>query len=389
MEFEAYFKATETAFAQEKEASLYKIEQLKSQWTDVQEIDNAFAERVKSMLEVKKLLSKSHLQILRTKEECIQMQLKNAQLRFHVRQLQNEIFRLLPYSHTQVPSTEYIMSLDREILKPSQHTSRSEADEEHIKEITELHGYWVNLTELQRKVFNEEMQHYNDDQAQWEKFSRSVQNTNDATHNLINSMMCQITRSYSSLQREHEELVKKDNALIAELEKKISKLTNKSQTLLKGLNERKDQDRKKTSVEASKITKEMKRRVKTIETKNNSIIDDLQEENDELYDREDFLLDDIDDLKEKIKKYEKENGTLSKQGEEKISKLEAELNAIISAASAIEDVDSDQHLAIIGAVSAAVGKHAEAATNAERVIEHVDLLQKKFEKEFKKPPFRN
>ena len=381
MQFEAYFKATEQAFAQEKEVSLYKIEELKTQWSDIQDMENAFVEKVKEMMDVKRLLSKSHLQILRTKEECVQMQLKNAQLRFHVRQLENEIFRLLPYSHTQVPSTEYIMSLDRDVFKAPHHSNKSEADAEHIEEITKLHKVWVDLMDLQKKVFKEEMNHYEQDQKQWEKFSQSVQNSSNATHNLIDNMMGQIVRGYSSLSREHEELVKKDNDLIAELDKKISKLNNKSNNLLQTLQAKKDNDKKKATKIASKITKEMQRRVKSIEQKNSDIIEDLQEENESLQDTEDFLLDDIDDLKAKMKKLEEENTELSAQGEARIKKLEGELNAIVSAASAIENAAPDQHVAIVNAVAAAVGTHGEVATQSERVIDELDILQKKFEAE--------
>lgn len=372
MQFEAYFKATEEAFAQEKEAALDKISSLKKDWQEVQVLDNAVIEKCNKMNEVKRLVSKSHLQILRTKEECLQMQLKNAQLRFHVRQLQNEIFRLLPFSHTQVPSTEYIMSLDRDVFKAQQHTTKSEADEEHNIEIEKLHKTWKNLVALQQKVFADETQQSQEDAEQWARFSNSVLNQSKSTHGIIDKYLNQITMSYGSLKREHNENVEKQQNFINELEKKITKLTGKSKTLLVQLEAKKEADKKRTTKVSNRIARELQRRLQTIQNKNGDIIEDLQDENDALYEKEDYLLDDLDELNEKIKKYQEEIQGLTEEGEEKISNLEAELAALVSAAAGINIVPQDHHIAIVGAVAAAVKKHGCSATQTEIVNDQIE-----------------
>ena len=132
MDFQAYYEATEEAFAQEKEDILYKIDKLKEKWTETSVLNQQTVDKCIEMMKLKKMIGKGHLQVLRTREECLHMQLRNSQLRFHVRQLQSEIFRLLPYSHTEVPSTEYHMSLDREVFRPPAHANQSTADEDHI-----------------------------------------------------------------------------------------------------------------------------------------------------------------------------------------------------------------------------------------------------------------
>ncbi|EAY13166.1 hypothetical protein TVAG_444500 [Trichomonas vaginalis G3] len=378
MQFETYFKATEEAFAQEKEAALDKILGLKKCWQEVQELDNKVIEKCNRMSEVKRLVNKSHMQILRTKEECLQMQLKNAQLRFHVRQLQNEIFRLLPFSHTQVPSTEYIMSLDRDVFKAQQHSTKSEADEEHMVEIKKLHKMWSDLVALQKRVFTEEKNQYEEDAAQWKKFSTAVENQSKATHKIIDTYLNQITMGYGSLKRQDDEDQEKQKNFIQELEKKINKLSTKSKTLTVSLEAKKEADKKKTTRISNKITRELQRRIQSLQNKNGDIIEDMQDENDDLYEKEDILLDDLDEINEKIKKYQSEIEGLTAEGEERLENLEAQLNALISAASGINIVPKDQHVAIVGAVAAAVSMHGCSATKAERTNTQLENLRYRY-----------
>ena len=158
LDFSGYFEATEQAFHEEKEDMLYKIARVQKEWHDNIELDELAKQRCVEMMGLKRILMKGHLQILRMHEEQLQMQMKNAALAFHVRQLQKELFRLLPHAQDNVPSIEYHMSLDRELYREKAPTLKIEEDEKYAADIAKLHRDWKALCELQAEVFQEELQ---------------------------------------------------------------------------------------------------------------------------------------------------------------------------------------------------------------------------------------
>lgn len=379
MDFEAYYSATEEAFAQEKEEMLYKVDKLRDNWTKVAELDQLLIDRNKEMLNLKKMISKGHLQILRTKEECLHMQLKNSQLRFHVRQLQSEIFRLLPFSHTEVPSTEYHMSLDRKVYQATPHANKSEADLEHKADLKVLHKKWTDLCDQQLKVFAEETLHYEEDKEQWNKFKAAIESQNRSTHKLIDTQLSDVTSRYVALKSANDDLVSSGQETCDSLAKKLDRLKSKLETTLTSLANRRTIDAKDAQVQASKMTKELRRRVRNLEIKNQNIIDELQEDHDALQDEHDDLLDDIDDINAKLRVLQENNEVLHSEGDSKISSLEAELNALISAAAAVKEGFLEQDLNVISTVAAAVGNHGNSALDVERTHQQIQSLGRRLE----------
>ena len=377
MNFEDYYNATEEAFVQEKEDILYKIEKLKGYWTETSELNEETVQKCKEMLKLKKMISKGHLQILRTREECLHMQLRNSQLRFHVRQLQSEIFRLLPYSHTDVPSTEYHMSLDREVFRAPVHAKQSEADESHLTDLKQIHKKWIDLCDQQEVVFVEEKLHFEEDDEQWRKFIHSYEIQNYHTHQTIDSILNDITKRYIALKSSNEELVKTSHDTIENLSKKLKRLKNKSESTINNLTAKKDLDKNKASSEAAKMTKELRRRVKTIEIKNQATIETLQEENAELQEQEDDLLDSIDDLKSKITTLDQKNKSILEEGEKKLNNLLSQLNALVTAATALKECPNEEESKILNAVATAVGKHGKSALSTEQIKQLIYLNSNK------------
>ena len=381
MDFEAYFQATEEAFAEEKQDMLLKLEKLHSHWTEASELDQKIIDKSKELINLKRMISKGHLQILRTKEECLHMLLKNSQLSFHVRQLESEINRLIPFSHTEVPSTEYHMSLDRAVFMAPAHQNKSEADAEHMKDIKHIHKLWTELCDKQQEVFAEETLHYQEDAEQWGKFVTSVQQQNETQHRNLDRALADLLQRYLSLKASNEEMVKSGEERANNLLKKLNRLKKKVDTTMAKMNKKKEDDKKKAQREANKMTKELRRRVAFIEGSNQLSIEQSQEDNAVLLDKEDDLLDDIDDLNDKIKKFEDKNKGLSEEGEKKLKDLEAQMQALIAAAAAINNVSIEEHANIIGAVSAAVGMHGRTATKVERIQQKLAHLNKQLENE--------
>ena len=381
MDFESYFQATEEAFAEEKEEMLQKIEKLHGQWTEAAQLDQEIIDKSKELSNLKRMIGKGHLQILRTKEECLHMELKNSQLAFHVRQLQSEIFRLIPFSHTEVPSTEYHMSLDRDVFSAPAHQKHTEADEEHMKDIKKIHKLWTEICDTQQRVFAEERLHYQEDAEQWDRFLSSVNNQNDNQHNNLDRALSDLLQRYLSLKASNEEMTRAGEERANNLLKKLNKLKNKIDITMTKMNKKKEEDKVKAQKEASKLTKELKRRVNFIEGNNQYTTIQIQEETVALQDQEDDLLDDIDDLKAKIKMLEEKNKGLNDEGEKKLKDLQAQLTALISAAAAIKDTTNEEHSNIVGAVSAAIGMHGKTASKVERIQQKLANLNKQLENE--------
>ena len=78
MDFSGYFDATEQAFAQEKEDMLYRVDGIGASWDDLMKLDAEAIEKANQLRFLKKTLKTSHLQILRTREEMMHMELKNS-----------------------------------------------------------------------------------------------------------------------------------------------------------------------------------------------------------------------------------------------------------------------------------------------------------------------
>lgn len=379
MDFEAYYSATEQAFAEEKAIMLDKIDKLRDVWSNASQLDETLIDKCKEMLNLKRMISRGHLQILRTREECLQMELKIAQLKFHNRQLQSEIFRLLPYSHTEVPSTEYHMSLDRKVYKEAAPIHKIEADPEHAEDIKRIHKKWVEICDQQQTVFAEEKLRADEDNQQWKEFIESLERQNNGTQKLIDTELSEVTKKYIGLKISHEDLQKTGQETIDNLAKKIKRLQTKTDNTLRALNKKKETDLANATKNAARMTKELRRRVAEISSRNQMQLTDLQAENERLLDEHEDFQYDIEVLEARARQNEQGNRVMQEEGKQKIEALEAQLNALISAAAAIKDPTIEEELNIIGAVSSAMNTHGKAAMNAERVNKKVRNLSRRIE----------
>jgi hypothetical protein len=367
LDFSGYFDATEEAFAQEKEDMLYKVDSLGKLWTDNLALDEEAKVKSRELQALKNVLTKQNLQLLRCREEALQMRLKNATLGFQVRQLQAEIFRLLPYSQTYVPSTEYHMSLDQSLYRERAPTLKIEADPEHAADLCNLRQAWADLAALQSQVFEEERQRHQEDEEEWARFLKAFLSQNSDAHQMIDTQLGDITRKLVFLRAQHEDMISSKRDTTNALKRKLQRLKQRLQLLGQKQSEKQVEERSKARNDASKQCGIVRGRVREIERKNLSRFSTMKKVDNELQARELALLREADSLVEKIDLLTRKNEGMTMEGNARIAKLEDQLNAVISSAAAIRSCIPDEEEKILGQVAGAVGKHGASVKTAEQI----------------------
>jgi hypothetical protein len=367
LDFSGYFDATEEAFAQEKEDMLYKVDSLGKLWTDNLALDEEAKVKSRELQALKNVLTKQNLQLLRCREEALQMRLKNATLGFQVRQLQAEIFRLLPYSQTYVPSTEYHMSLDQSLYRERAPTLKIEADPEHAADLSNLRQAWADLAALQSQVFEEERQRHQEDEEEWARFLKAFLSQNSDAHQMIDTQLGDITRKLVFLRAQHEDMISSKRDTKNALRRKLQRLKQRLQLLGQKQSEKQVEERSKARNDASKQCGIVRGRVREIERKNLSRFSTMKKVDNELQAHELALLREADSLVEKIDLLTRKNEGMAMEGNTRIAKLEDQLNAVISSAAAIRTCNPDEEEKILGQVAGAVGKHGASVKTAEQI----------------------
>jgi hypothetical protein len=189
--FDGYFVATESAFVQEKEAMLDRIHQVSGSWGEGAELDITASKLCNELQTLKTVLSKGHLQILRTREETLRLELANCQCAFRVRQLQAEIWRFLPHITSTVETVDYELTIDQIPSHPSQEIL-IDPDEKLAHESELIRERWESILQSQELVFEEEMQHRISDNTYFETFQTDFKQQNADAHESINEMMKRI-----------------------------------------------------------------------------------------------------------------------------------------------------------------------------------------------------
>lgn len=366
MDFPGYFEATEQSFAQEKEDMSYRVDESEKSWEEVFQADDEAIKKAQELRFLKRALMKDHLQILRVREESLHMELKNAQLAFHVRQLQSELFRLLPHSQSYVPSTEYHMSLNQKLYKSTAKLT-IQADPEHEKALKALYEKWKALCDLQEEVFEEERRVQKEDQEQWEKFLLDYKSQNHECHQGIDKRLADVTRKFVALEDAHNQLVNEKRDAIRSLDRRIKRLTGKVETSKASLSQQSIDLSQKVRAEAKDKCNTVRSRVREIEKRNLQKFSTVKEQDNELQEQEMSLSRSIDSYEDRIRRWEDKNRGLSQQGNQRIAKLEEQFNAVVSAAAALKDCTNQEEKKILEMVSGAVGRHASTAEDVEKL----------------------
>jgi hypothetical protein len=373
MDFESYFEATEQAFAEEKEELIDRTVEVGKSWADTVQMEEDTIAKSRELLSLKKILRKSHLQILRTKEEALIMELKNSQLGFQVRQLQSELFRLLPFSHSYVPSTEYYLSMDADTYKPTpKHTVKSDA--QHIDELKQILKKWQVLSQVQGQVFDEERKKALADDVEWRAFCEDYLAQNAETHAMIDDYLRSVTKKLVALQQQHESVIEKHGVTIAERDKEKSDLHAARPQIHVTIGTKAEDVMNKARADACEKCGTVRGRVRQLERNNLAKFSAIKEVDHELLDRSNVLLKKTGEMSEKLMKSRERNKSLHEDGSARLTSLEEKLNAVISSASAVRECEADEEMRILNHVTAAVGKHARSTRDVEQLHRQIKRM---------------
>ena len=344
----------------------YRVDESEKSWEEVFQCDDEAIKKTQELRFLKRTLMKDHLQILRVREESLHMELKNAELAFHVRQLQSELFRLLPHSQSYVPSTEYHMSLNKKLYKSAAKLT-IQADPEHEKALKQIHDKWKALCDLQEEVFEEERRTQQEDQEQWNKFLLDYRTQNHECHEGIDKRLGDVTRKFIALEDAHKKLVTEKQDAIRALDRRIKRLTAKVETSKATLSQQSIDLSEKVRAEAKDKCNTVRGRVREIEKRNLQKFSTVKEQDNELQEKEMALARSIDSIQDRIKKWEERNQGLARQGDARIAKLEEQFNAVVSAAAALKNCTNEEERKILEFVSGAVGRHAGTVEDVEKL----------------------
>jgi hypothetical protein len=362
--FLGYFVATEGAFVEEKEAMLDRIHQLNGSWEEAAELDIAAAKHCEELQSLKSVLSRAHLQILRTREETLRLELQNAQRAFRIRQIQSEIWRFLAHTTATVTTVDYELSVTQ-VKSGDAQVTLIEPDEKFAKQIAEIQRRWEAILPNQEAVFEEEMQHRLTDNAYFEKFLADFTQQNAEAHEAINDKLRQVIRRLVRERESMEGACQHYKEQIDLMNGKQQKLADQAKEFQESATKRALEERAKIQQKVALESRAVRGRVKTLEQSNLRRFATLQDRNAEYHRQHREILDRVQALRKQ------ETGLMAVRIDDGLLKrlfdLEARMNALISAAAAVKDHSADRHENLLRMISSAIGEQGKVAESVELV----------------------
>ena len=379
MDFDFYFNATEESFAEEKQHMLSRMDELRQGWEETTELDLIASQKCHELSELKNILSKNHLQILRTREEMLTAEFINAKLQFQNRLLQNEIWRLLPYAETESSTIDYKINLDLDKYeRPKQ--MKVTPDAKFQKQLTHLLHKWEDLTETQRLVFQDETNLREQDDACFSNFYQDYVQQNQNAHKIIDEQLDDLFHKIVFEKSAIRDSSSQNKMLISAMDKKQETLLSKVSKLESDASEKKIKQREESRKKGEILLNAARERVRNIERNNIKRYNQLKDQDSDLRALYKAKLESVKKLTEQYQKLKKNKGGFLRQGRIKIKTLEGQLNALISAASAMKLCPEFEHQYIINAVSSAVSGHAEAVMSFEEMSLKVKNMEERISK---------
>lgn len=364
MSFHGYFSATELAFAQEKEQMIDRIAQARDQWNEAANLDRESSKKCEDLQNLKRLLSRGNIQLLRTQEEILRVRLMNAQSSYRIRQLRDEIWRFIPYAQGNVSTVDYQLS----VAKPAgggQIPPPIAPDEKLAKEFKSLRQEWASMLATQSIAFDEERSRRAADNQYFERFVEDFNRQGEKSHAHIDSILGKLVKRSIAVKSRADDTATQYQSTITIMQRRQKTLADKADTLSKTANERASAERAKAQKRADESTNAVRQQIQNIERNNQHKIAHLKEQNTDLHQRHKLLEESVARLKKWEEKLIKQNAGFAEHGKERIEKLECQLNALISAAAALETCPNRAEERVLSTVASAVGNRAATAGKLE------------------------
>jgi hypothetical protein len=366
LDFDGYFVATEEAFVQEKEAMLDRVHDLRNSWDETVELDRQSAKLCSELQNLKGILSRAHLQILRSREEALRLSLQNAQRSFRVRQLQSEIWRFLPHTHESVESVDYQLGVIR--TAPDEAPAPPmDPDEKLAKELSDLAAQWRDILMVQERVFAEELQHRQSDNEYFERFAADFHRQNADAHKSIDSMLHRLVKRIVHEKNASDSVATRRQDAIESADRRQRILTEKANDLCVNATQRTIAEREKIQQHAAIEANAVRDRIRNLERANLRRYAALQQRNTEVHRQHKAVLARVQGLRMQENRLLAQGTKVLEPAKERVFRLECELNALVSAVAAMKQCPDEQNMALLRMATAAVGQQARAAQSVEKV----------------------
>jgi hypothetical protein len=364
--FEGYFQATEGAFAEEKEAMLDLIHQGSGSWEETMELDLRAAKLCEELQGLKGVLSKAHLQILRTREEMVRLELQNSQRAFRVRQLQAEIWRFLPHATSFAETVDYELSVER-IGGQRGEEKLIDADEKLAKELSGIRQHWEDLLNQQDIVLNEEMEHRVSDNAYFEKFRADFVEQNVESHQAINDVLGRLIARIVFERNASNAMSEQFQDRMNSLNRQQQQLTEKSSHLVEDATKFALEERTKIQTQCARESRALRASIRRLEHSNLQKFVALQKKSTEMHRSHRDVLDRLQQLRRDEKRLISSSPDEIDHLRNRLLNLEARMNALISSATGIATAPDDHHSYLLRMVASTLGEQGRIAESVEQV----------------------
>ena len=362
-----FFSSIENSFSEQENELLSRIEDVKKRWDEIISYDHQIVEKSLDLQKFKNLLTKTNLQILRIKEESLYMELEITQLTYYIRHLRSEIWKLLPFTNDETPSTEYHISSEVRETSSSDSSSILQPDPQLDSDYKMLLKKWNDLTQSQQIVFQEERSHRQSDTEYFQKFIQDFEEQSSKTHHEIAHQMSKLAYSTSVIKQQANNLASQHStrlSLLEENEQEFKKRDHDVQTI--GY-QKAFEERNKAQEEASKRSNLAREKIKAIERQNANAFQLISDKDNALQRIEKEAEESVAKLKLEFDSLHQINHKYLEKGKKQIEELEAKFNALVSASSAIDKCPPTERRNIVRAVSAAMTLNASAALDVNNV----------------------
>lgn len=379
--FERYFVECEETFNEEMKQLLDRVNLLKQKWRETIDSDTDTINLVKELVNLKHLLRRGQLQVLRTKEEILHVRQKNFQIAFRIRHLKTEIRKFLPFTNESEPTIEYILSMDKTNTEENQELIGKNihyaADEQLKNGLKSVLDDWKSLISLQDEAINEDIIIQKVDDEQFKLFKQDYENNNKNTHELLDDIHRIILSKLLELQSLSNKENKTKESELASIKNRICNLEAESNSLNERLADKLDKAKndfyKKLRSTVRVLNEEIRSQEQSIGQKaleSTILKNSFQKQFDDINNS-------IAKLKNTEKKLLERREAQINSANDFIKKLEGGMNALVAASTAVTENYMDTTLSVIKALSTAVETHGYVANESEMYISKLENITRR------------
>jgi len=379
MDFESFFSASEAAFRKEKDEILKRIDEIQRKWESSSNNDDICDMLFNDLQSLKVMLSKGHMQILRTKEEILHRKVEKSRLSFQIRQLQAEVKRFLPFTNNNIPSTDYMLCVEKsegKNLKIQYKTS----DDQIMSELSSLLDEWKQIKEKQNDTVRAEKLLREQDDEQVKNFIQSKNQLNLESLSYIDQIHKDTIHRIIIARNGYDFVVKNNERTLESLQEKNNRLDEVNSTIISRLETKLEKEKKKTEKEIYMESAYLMNMIRKTEDSNTHGKIDNKIEISGQMDKKSKLKRSIKQYKELEMKYLEEKDNIISETNQFVEKLENQMRVLMSVATAVNEPSLSRQSKTLRYVSSAISENSEVTSDFISVVTRLDSINSTLKK---------